>query len=353
MGVKLAPIVVRKKIRLEQLRGKTLAIDANCELYQFLSLIRAPDGSLLKDSAGNVTSHLVGLAFRTTRLIADYGVRPVFVFDGPPHRLKRREIERRRAQREKAVEAWHVALERGDYSTAFSKAVMTSTLTKPMIDDARRLLDALGVPFIDSPTEADAQIAYMARIGDAWAAGSKDFDCLLYGTPRLARFVTITGKEYLPSKGITRPLETELIELENLLAKLDITLEQLIDLAILIGTDYNRGVRGIGPVKALRLVKRYERIENMPEPVRENVSPIYSEVREIFLHPDVRDDYSLLYSQPKLDELFTFLSGERGFSKERVQVIVDRIKRSTDLLRQADLSSWAKDGVDIPAAHLK
>jgi len=349
MGVNLARIMIGKKIRLEQLGGKILAVDANCELYQFLSLIRGPDGSPLKAPDGNITSHLVGLAFRTTRLIADYGVRPIFVFDGPPHRLKREEIERRRAQREKATEAWHAALERGDYSTAFSKAVMTSSLTKPMIDDAKRLLEILGVPFIDSLTEADAQIACMARIGRAWAANSKDFDCLLYGTPRLTRFVTITGKEYLPSKGIARPLETELIELQSLLAKLGITHEQLIDLAILIGTDYNKGVRGVGPVKALKLVKQYGRIENMPELLKENVSPIYNEVREIFLHPTVRDDYGLLYRQPKLDELFTFLSKERGFSKERVQVIADRIKGSTDLLQQAALSSWAQGGSGMPS----
>src|SRR2546428_12142680 len=92
MGVPLTPIVVRHPTNLEALRGRSVAIDGNLELYQFLSIIRTRDGRPLEDSKGRITSHLNGMAFRTTRLIADYDIRPVFVFDGPPPELKREEI---------------------------------------------------------------------------------------------------------------------------------------------------------------------------------------------------------------------------------------------------------------------
>ena len=82
MGVLLTPIVVKETIDLAHLRGKRLAVDGNGELYQFLALIRQRDGTPLHDAQGRITSHLSGLFYRTTHLIARYGIRPVFVFDG-------------------------------------------------------------------------------------------------------------------------------------------------------------------------------------------------------------------------------------------------------------------------------
>src|SRR5437870_12800812 len=95
MGVLLTPIIVKQTLALEELRGKRMAVDANGELYQFLALIRLRDGSPLMDSHGRITSHLSGLFYRTTRLITDYGMELVFVFDGRPPHLKFDEIARR------------------------------------------------------------------------------------------------------------------------------------------------------------------------------------------------------------------------------------------------------------------
>lgn len=257
MGVNLTPIMVKKILSLEDLRGKSLAVDANNYLYQFLSLIRTLNGTPLKDSKGNVTSHLAGLLSRSTRLIHDYEIDLVFVFDGKPPQLKQKEITKRRELREKAKKEWKKALEARDYATAWSKAVMTSQLTEPMIEDAEKLLTLLGIPYIQAPSEAEAQTAHMASQGEVWAAGSKDYDSLLFGAPRLLRYLTIYGKEFLPSKGISRPLKPELIHLQTLLSHHEIAHKQLIDIAILIGTDFNEGLKGIGPKTALQLLKKH------------------------------------------------------------------------------------------------
>ena len=200
MGVDLAPIIIRKILSLEDLRGRSLAVDAQNYIYQFLSLIRMSDGTPLQDSHGNVTSHLAGLMFRSTRLIHDYNIDLVFVFDGAPPPLKQHKIMKRRELREKATREWQTALKAGDYATAFSKAVMSSHLTRPMIEDSQRLLQLLGIPFVQAPSEAEAQAAYMALKGEVWAASSNDYDCLLFNAPRLLRYLTISGQEFLPSK---------------------------------------------------------------------------------------------------------------------------------------------------------
>ena len=340
MGVNLTPIIVKKILDLEALRGKSLAVDANNMLYQFLSLIRTRDGTPLKDSSGRITSHLVGLMFRSTRLIHTYGIDLVFVFDGKPPQLKDQEIMKRRRLREKAKEEWKQAVEEGDYATAWSKAVMTSQLTKSMVDDAKQLLELLGLPFLQAPSEAEAQTAYMAKKGDVWASSSRDYDSLLFGAPRLLRYLTISGKEFLPSKGTSRPLKPELIDLKRLLARYKLTHKQLVDTAILIGTDFNKGIKGIGPKTALKLLRRYGKIEELPSDVKSKVSERYEMVRGVFLKPDVTSDHNLECSGLREEELYHFLCEERDFSKKRVETVVQRMKRLYSSRRQAGLERW-------------
>src|SRR5215475_10958711 len=265
MGVNLTPIIIKESLRLTDLRDRRLAVDGNGELYQFLALIRLRDGTPLRDSRGRITSHLSGLFYRTTRLMADHGVRLAFVFDGQPPALKAPEIAKRRAGRERYEEERAAALARGDVATAYSKATMTSRLTRDMVAEARELLRLMGIPTVQAPSEGEAQAAHMAATSDGiWAAASKDYDSLLFGAPRLVRFLTISGKEFLPSQGTFRPIVPEVLDLAALLAGWKITREQLVDLAILVGTDFTSGVHGIGPKKALRLVQQHGRIENMP-----------------------------------------------------------------------------------------
>jgi len=327
MGVLLTPIIIKQSLALEDLRGKRLAVDANGELYQFLALIRMRDGSPLRDSHGRITSHLSGLFYRTTRLIADYGIELVFVFDGKPPLLKSDEIARRRSIKERYDAEHAAALESGDLAKAYSKATMTSRLTRDMTEEARELLRLMGLPVVQAPSEGEAQASHMAANGDVWAAASKDYDCLLFGTPRLLRFLTISGKEFLPSKGAFRSITPELIDSDSLLAHYNLTREQLVDLAILVGTDFNEGIKGIGPKKALKLVTDFGSIENMPAEIRDSVGSTLADIREIFLQPNVTDDYAVEFGVPDRARIVDFLCDQREFSTDRVTAALDRAFR--------------------------
>src|SRR5262249_29034150 len=158
------------------------------------------DGTPLRDSKGRITSHLAGLFYRVTRLIADYGSKLVFVFDGTPPERKSAEIARRQETRQRYEAAHEAALRAGDLATAYSKARMTSRLTRGMVAEARELLSLLGIPTVQAPSEGEAQSAHMAAAGAVWAAASKDYDALLFGAPRVVRFLTISGREFLPSQ---------------------------------------------------------------------------------------------------------------------------------------------------------
>jgi flap endonuclease-1 len=241
----------------------------------------------------------------------------VFVFDGKPPALKMAELDRRRAVKAEFERAREEALARGDLEEAYSKSTMTSKLTREMAGEARELLRLLGLPTVQAPSEGEAQAAHMARAGRVWAAGSKDYDTLLFGAPRLLRFLTISGKEFLPSQGTFRPLVPELLELDKALAEWGITREGLIDLALLVGTDFNDGVRGIGPKKALALIQKHGAIENMPAEIQDAVRDV-APIRQIYLRPEVTDEYTMEFREPDADGIVRFLCDDRQFSRERV-----------------------------------
>jgi flap endonuclease-1 len=320
-----------------------LAVDANNMLYQFLALIRMRDGRPFTDSKGHVTSHLVGLLLRTTRLMADYDIKPVFVFDGKPPELKRRTLEERRGYRERARKEWEAAVHRGDISTAWSKAVRMDSLTQAMTDDAKRLLTLLGIPYVQAPQEAEAQAAHMAVQGHVWAANSRDYDSVLFGSPRLVRYVTISGQEFLPSKGIARPLIPELIELQKLLDSLGITHEQLVDLAILVGTDFNSGIKGIGPKTALKLIKAHGTLDNLPDDYKEKLAEDIAALRKLFLQPLVTNQYQTQFRKLDPEALREFLCEERSFSADRVDLAIRRMQEFCKH-QHSTLKTWLQAG---------
>ncbi len=275
-----------------------------------------------------MTSHLVGLLYRTTRLISDNDMSLFFVFDGKPHEKKKGELEARRAARSKAAEEYAEAVARREYATAWSKAVASTRLTRDLIDDAQTLLGLLGIPWVQAPSEGEAQAAFMCQRGDVWACATRDYDALLHGTPRLLRYLTVSGREFLPSRGVSRPLEPELIGLEDLLDSLQLTREQLVDLAILIGTDYNPGIKGIGPNKALGLMRQHGRLEDLPKDLVGQLPDDLGEIRDLFLHPSIAEDYEVHAGELDRNGVVEFLCGERDFSEERVLSAVDRLMQS-------------------------
>jgi flap endonuclease-1 len=324
MGVLLTPIVVKRTVGLADLRGRRLAVDANGELYQFLALIRLRDGTPLKDAHGRITSHLSGLFYRTTRLIADFGLQLAFVFDGRPPVQKAAEIARRRRVRQRYEVEAAAARSAGDLTQAYSKSTMTSRLTPEMVGEAKQLLRLMGLPIIQAPSEAEAQAAHMARRGDVWAAASKDYDALLFDAPCVVRFLTISGREFLPSQGISRPITPEVIVLQEMLDALGITRSQLVDLGLLVGTDFHPGIKGIGPKKALAIVKRFGAIEHMTAEIRDAFGPDLDRLRRIYLEPEVHDDYGVEPGRCDVEGVIRFLCDEHAFARDRVSAALER-----------------------------
>jgi flap endonuclease-1 len=339
VGINLSDIVTPVPRTLEDFSGKVLAIDAHNTLYQFLAIIRQPDGTPLQDRRGRVTSHLSGLIYRLANFVAA-GIRPAFVFDGEPPRLKARTIEGRGEVKRRAEAEWKEALEVGDLATARTKAMQTSRLTDEMIAQSKRLLDLLGVPWVAAPSEGEAQASAMARAGIAYAAASQDYDALLFGAPRLAKNLAISGRRKLPRKEVYVDVVPEEIELEATLAGLGVTREQLVDMALLIGTDFNEGVKGVGPKKALGLVRKHGSLDRVLDVLEVEIESM-DEVRRIFLEPQVRDDVAVTFRDPDADGVRKMLCDEHDFSRERIDVALERFGQARATQKQRSLDHWS------------
>ena len=341
MGVNLSDLTEPKSMEMEDLRGKKVAIDTYNIVYQFMSAIRQPDGYPLCDSKGRTTSHLTGLLHRTASLI-EAGIEPVFVFDGKPHPLKQATLDGRKERREKAEQEWKDAVERGDMKTAHTKAQQTSRMTDEVKESAKELIRYMGLPIVDAPSDGEQEAAYICRRKDVWATASQDFDSLLFGTPVLLRNLTMTGRRKVPGKDIYREIKTEVIDSEEFLRNLGIWREQLVDMCILMGTDFNTGIKGIGPKKALKLVRDNGDLESVLRKIGEDI-PDYQEIRGIFLDYEGSDDYSVehgpLDRQAVVDMLTSY-----DFSADRVNSALDRIesarKEEERKRKQKALDAW-------------
>jgi flap endonuclease-1 len=323
MGVNLSDIVTAEQVELEDISGRTIAIDAYNAIYQFLSVIRQPDGKPLMDQRGRVTSHLAGLLYRNANFL-ELGILPVYVFDGTPHRLKARTISERSERRAKAKREWEDAVEKGDYHKAFSKATQSSRITNEIVESSRILLSHLGIPVVQASMEGEAQAAFMAIKGEVWAASSQDFDSMLFGAPLLVRNLTITGKRRSPGKDQSKEVPVEIIRLEQVLEQLRLTREQLVDLCILMGTDFNEGVMGIGPKKGLKLMQEHGSLERVMQVLQVEIEH-HQEIRDIFLRYEALVDYRLEWRAPDREQVMSLLHGQYDFSEARVDGALKRM----------------------------
>jgi flap endonuclease-1 len=343
MGLQISEIVPKQEILFEDLKGKVIAVDAFNTLYQFLTTIRQPDGMPLTDKKGNITSHLSGLFYRTTNLMTK-GLKLVFVFDGKAPELKARTHEKRREVKEQAQAMFETAetiAERAKYASRISY------LNEDMIDESKKLLDALGIPVVQAPSEGEAQAAFMARRKDVYAAASQDYDSLAFGAPKLVRNLTLAKKRKLPS-GLAVSIQPEMIELEKVLNVLQINLDQLICLGILTGTDYNPGgVKGLGPKKSLQIVRQhktpvqiFKSVESQLHEQGNELGFDWSKIFELFKKPDVTSKYEIKFKEINEEKLKKILVKDHDFSEERVDSAIKKVIEGKEDMKQANLKKF-------------
>ncbi len=340
MGVNISKIIPKKQINLSDLKNKTIAIDAYVTLYQFLTTIRQPDGTPLKDSKGNITSHISGLFYRNIKLLQE-GIKPVYVFDGKPPELKQQEIKKRQEAKDMAELKYKEARIRDDIHGMKKYSSRTVKITTEMLNQSKELLEALGIPFIQASSEGEAEAATLARQNKVYAAASQDYDALLYATPYLIRNLTSARRKKLPS-GLYQDIKPELIIFQQVLNELGIDKDQLICLAILVGTDYNPGgVKGLGQKRALEIVQQNKYPVEIFKVVQKKYDFIFDwqEVFKQFSSYQSNQTEEIKFQKPNLEKIKLFLQ-KYEFSENRIDSSLQKLQQIEEKKKQKGLSDF-------------
>ena len=343
MGVALTELLLIKEIDIDSLQNKTLIVDASMWLYQFLSSIRQRDGTLLMDSKGNVTSHLVGLLSRISNLMQQ-NVKLAFVFDGEPPLLKKLTLEKRKELKIAAQHNLEKAKEEGDEELMKKYASRTSRLSDEMKEEAKKLVEAFGLPSIQAPSEAEAQASLIVKNGNAYAIATNDADALLFEAPRIIRNVSIAGRKKKTNKLSYETVNPDMIMLEDNLKHLGINQDQLIVLAMLVGTDFNiGGIKGIGPKSALKIIKKHENdFDSLFREANwsENFEFEWKEVFDLIQHMKVNNDYELKWGQIDEEKIMSLLVDKHDFSEERVKGQISELLKFKEKKEQKGLGEF-------------
>ncbi|KAI4349850.1 hypothetical protein L6164_010398 [Bauhinia variegata] len=339
-----------KELKFESYFGRKIAIDASMSIYQFLIVVGRSGTDMLKNEAGEVTSHLQGMFTRTIRLL-EAGIKPVYVFDGKPPDLKKQELEKRYSKRADASADLTDAVEAGNKEDIEKFSKRTVKVTKQHNEDCKRLLRLMGVPVIEAPSEAEAQCAVLCKAGKVYAVASEDMDSLTFGATRFLRHLMDPSSKKIPVMEF---------EVAKVLEELNLTMDQFIDLCILSGCDYCDSIRGIGGQTALKLIRQHGSIENILENINKERYQIpddwpYQQARQLFKEPLViteEEQLDLKWTAPDEEGLITFLVNENGFNSDRVTKAIEKIKAAKNKSSQGRLESFFKPAAN-PSAPIK
>ncbi len=313
-------------VPFSELAGSVVAIDAHNWLYRYLTTtVRFTASSAYTTEGGEEVANLIGVVQGLPKFF-EHDITPVFVFDGGVAELKDDEVETRRKQRQRYEEELEAAKESdADAAAIATLDSRTQRLTETIQETTRELLALLDVPIVEAPAEGEAQAAYMARKGEADYAGSEDYDTLLLGAPYTLRGLT--------SKG-----DPECMDFERTLSELELSWERLVDAAILMGTDFNDGIDGVGPKTAVKLIHEHGDLYAALEARGESIAHA-DRIRGMFLDPAVTDEYDYdTEINPDLDAAKRYVTDEWDIPAGEVARGFERIEES---VVQTGLDRWS------------
>lgn len=321
----LRDLAVIEDVSFTDVHGTVVAIDAHNWLYRYLTTtVRWTASEAYTTPDGTEVANLIGIV-RGLPKFFEHEMYPVFVFDGAVTDLKEDEIEERRAARHKAESRLEDALDAGDSMEAARLASQTQRLTPTIQSTTRELFEILDIPIIEAPAEGEAQASYMARQGDVDYVGTEDYDALLFGAPYTLRQLT--------SKG-----DPERMDFEATLREHEISHAQLVDIAILIGTDFNEGVTGFGPKTALKAIRKHGDLDAVLDD-SDVVIPDAPRVQELFLDPPVTDAYEVDTGiSPDIAGARSYLTRTWGIPEEMIETGLERLSTA---VTQTGLDHWS------------
>jgi flap endonuclease-1 len=299
------------KININDLEDKVVAIDTSLILYQFLIAIKSSED--LKNKDGKITSHIHAILTKVLTYLKKR-IYPIFVFDGKAPEIKTKTLQHRSQIKKKAEEN----LKNDILLTDEEKKKMLKRslkITEEQIKECKEILNIIGIPYIESPTEADPQCAYLVKEGIADSVISDDMDLLAFGTSKLIR-----GKSN----------KLEIYDLNIILKELKLTYDEFVELCILFGCDYCNTIKKIGVKRAYELILKHKNIESIIKLKKYDIPEDYNykTIIDYFKNPPIlkikKNDIKWL--PPNLDLLKDKLLNDYDYNPTNVTNIINTLE---------------------------
>ncbi len=345
MGVKLGELVHARTTDIANLQGRIIAIDAPNIINAVFNIswrsMNPNDPAIIRDRTQRPISHLYGLLYRVLFYYSNT-ILPIFCFDGRDSDLKRvitkdllNDILYTRKRYENAMNS-------GNFELARRIALDQDYFWPTIMKESKDLLNTIGIPVIEAPAAAEAQCAHLVKDGIAWCSNSQDYDSLLFGCPRTLQNLSKSRRRKQRGRWTFEKIVPQIIDLNANLKRLEINHFQLVDMALLIGSDYFPGIKGIGPITALSMIKKHGRVERVIVKERKcyDFSPltaeIIAEVRKIFLLPEtISPPDSLHWSHPDESHIKHLMCVDHHLNEQRVSASIEKLVKHYETCQKA------------------
>ena len=317
-----------EEMNYSDLKGKTLAVDAFNSLYQFLSVIRTPDGNLLERN-GIVVSHLYGILWRYGYLLST-GVKLIFVFDGKPSAMKEDTIEERRRKKEEIAKEIENAESNGDEKEVARLKRFNARVDDSIIESTKELASLLGIDYIDSPEEGEAEAVHLVKTGFADYVITQDYDAIAYDCQNILRNIGVKKNDHY--------VKINLVNSSHVFKVMGINREQFLYIAFMTGTDYNKGIYKVGIKRALKIAQKSHSEEDVVSNLieegyvqQEDRDAAINELKTIILkfkNPNVCDGNLITRNQFNKEKLVEYLT-KLNFNIDRFMPMIDKIEAFT------------------------
>lgn len=289
---------------LKSLSGKTIVIDTSIYLYKFLV-----------DGEESLIENLLTML----NLFRFYKITPLFIFDGEIPAEKKALLEKRKEEKKTAERAYYLLKDTMNENVETQKQMIELKkrfvyIRWEQIQLVKRLFDAYGVHYVVATGEADEMCAYLVLKGTAWACLSEDMDMFVYGVPRILRYLSMVNHNVV------------LYDLSKILNQLKINQNELREICVLSGTDYDmeNSMNSYHLYQVLDLFKKYKSsMENQENTfydwLMENTNLINESTREKLLKIKKRFEIN---SSVYLSELKKTVQKNKVMFKEKLEFLL-------------------------------
>lgn len=297
---KYAPNAISYK-RIDHYKNTRIGFDANLLLYKIIYGVRVQGYDIRNNNI--IVTHIHGILLKFMGFLK-YSITPIFVFDTKMPGIKSKTLKKRKEMKNKMIEKYKKSKSKKGKRIHY---YASTNVTQTEIDDFINLILMFGFNLIYAKEEADGQLAGLLENHVIDYIASDDMDILLFGGKKLLKKFTVDSKKYIQE-----------IDLDQVLCGAQITMDQLIHVGLLLGTDYCNN-------RSISFTKAHDTVFQNPINSMDKCNDAYDYFKNPPIH--IIQTFNLKYDLRINKEMIKLFLEKMKFKKKYIVKIIDTIEQ--------------------------